>query len=268
MRCEKQHADERLRDCLAHTQEVRLTQRNPEYAGIIVGLALVLLGVAGVIVPGLVGMDGMKGGYALGLVGVFVAIMGLIVAAVYWRRAADARRILAGDNQLVHWRYEPGEWQRYAQEEFELDSQEKRGLFWVVIAIMVVIGLAFWIADPEAGIWVAVVLAGVAVLLAFFAFVVPSLEHRRRQRTMGEAIIVPEGVYLAGRLHLWRQLGSRLCNVSIVGQDPAMIEFQIEAPTRTGTQICAVRVPIPHGQDETARQVVDHFQPPASSGLA
>ncbi len=233
-------------------------QRNPENTGVVIGCALVLLGVAMIVVPGLVGMDMMKGGYALGFVGVFVIIMGLVIAAVYWRRAAAVRQILAGDNWLVHWQYEPDEWQRYAQEEFELDSQEKRGLFWLVIAIMAVVGLVFWIADPEGGIWVAAVLAGVAVLLAFFAFVMPWLEHRRRQRVTGEAIIASEGVYLAGRLHLWRQLGSRLSNVSIIGQDPAMIEFQIEAPTRTGTQVYAVRVPIPRGQEEAAQQVVDH----------
>jgi len=234
-------------------------QRNPENTGIIVGLVLILVGIAMMVVPALAGMDGMNGGYALGFVGAFVIIMGLIVAAVYWRRAATARRILAGENWLVHWTYEPDEWRRYAEQEFSLDTQEKRGLFWLVVVIMAVVGLVFIIADPEAGIWVAAVLAGVAVLLAFFAFVMPRLAHRRRLRVAGQAIIASEGVYLAGSLHVWRQLGSRLTHVSIVGEDPAMIEFQIEAPTRTGTQVYPVRVPIPRGQEAVAQQVVDHL---------
>jgi F0F1-type ATP synthase assembly protein I len=234
-------------------------QRNPENTGVIVGVVLIVVGIAMMVVPGLAGMDGMNGGYALGFAGMFLIIVGLIVAAVYWRRAATARHILAGENQIVYWTYEPDEWRRYAEQEFALDVREKRGLYWLVVAIMVVIGLVFIIADPEAGIWVAAVLAGVAVLLAFFAFVMPRLAHRRRLRVPGEAIIAAEGVYLAGSLHVWRQLGSQLTRVSIVGENPAMIEFQIEAPTQTGTQVYPVRVPIPRGQEAMAQQVVAHF---------
>lgn len=234
-------------------------QRNPENTGVVVGLVTAAVGVTMIVVPGLAGMDMMGGGYALNFIGIFVVIVGAVVIVFYRARAATLQKILAGENLLAHWHYEPGEWQRYAGAEFEREKTEKRALFWLVTAITVVIGGACLIFDPEAGKWVALVLIGMLAILAVLAFGAPHLEYRRNQRSAGEALISPDGVYLNGRLHLWNRLGSRLVGVSLVEGDPAAIEFTIAYPSRTGTQEDVVWVPIPRGQEAVAQQVIAHF---------
>jgi hypothetical protein len=47
-----------------------------------------------------------------------------------------------------------------------------------------------------------------------------------------------------------------LVGVSLVEGDPAAIELQIAYPSRTGTQVDTVRVPIPRGQEAAAQQVM------------
>ena len=235
-------------------------QKNPEKTGVVAGLAIAAVGVAMIVAPGLAGMDMMGGGYALNFVGIFVVIVGAVVGLVYRARAATLQKILAGENLLAHWHYEPGEWQRYAGAEFERERTEKRSLFWLVMAITVVIGGACLIFDPEAGKWVALVLIGMLAILAVLAFGVPHLEYRRNRRSTGEALISSDGIYLNGRLHLWSRLGSRLVGVALVEGDPAAIEFTIAYPSRTGTQEDVVWVPIPRGQDAVAREVIAHFE--------
>jgi hypothetical protein len=234
-------------------------QRNPEISGVVIGLVIIAAGAALIIVPGLVGADMMRVGYGLGLIGVFLVVAGAVTGVFYWVRSATLQRILAGQNLLVHWRYEPGQWQRYAEAEFERNKADKRSLFWLIAVIMAVVGTVFYIGDPEGGFWVVVVLTGLLALLAILAFVVPRLDYNRNRQSVGEALISPEGVYLNGRFHIWNRLGSRLTSVSLVEGDPAAIEFEIAYPSRTGTQVYTVRVPIPRGQEEVAQQVIAHL---------
>ena len=221
-----------------------------------IGLIIIAVGVALIIVPGLVGADMMRVGYGLGFIGVFLAVVGAVVGVFYWIRAAALQKILAGENLLVHWRYEPVQWQRYAEAEFERARADKRSLFWLVAVISAVVGGIFYIADPKGGLWVVVVLAGLLVVLGILAFVVPRLEYNRNRQSVGEALISPEGVYLNRHFHIWNRLGSRLVSVSLVEGDPAAIQFEIAYPARTGTQVDTVRVPIPRGQAAVAQQVM------------
>ena len=231
-------------------------QKNSEIIGVLVGLAIIATGVALIIVPSLLGVDMMRVGYGLGCIGAFLVIMGAVTGVFYWARAATLQKILAGENLLAHWRYEPGQWQRYAEAELERTGSDKRSLFWLIAVISAVVGGIFYIADPKGGIWVVVVLAGLLVLLAILAFVLPRVEYNRNRQSVGEALIAPEGVYLNGRFHTWNRLGSRLVGVSLVEGDPAAIELQIAYPSRTGTQVDTVRVPIPRGQEAAAQQVM------------
>lgn len=230
--------------------------QNPERAGIVAGIIMGLAGAAMMILPGLVGLDGMSGGYALGFIGLFLVIAGVVTAAVYRSRFVALEKILASQDILAQWRYTPDEWQRYAAAEFEQESSDKRSLWLLIAAISAVIGGVFYVADPEGGLVVAAILAGLLVVLAFFALAVPRLEYRRNRQSAGEAVIASNGIVLNGRLHVWDQWGSRLDGVSWVEGDPPVIAFDISYPGRSGRQSYTARVPVPRGQEAAARHVL------------
>ena len=94
-------------------------------------------------------MDMMDGGYALIFVGFFIIIAGLITAAVFWQRAKEMNRILAGDNILVQWIYSPDQSQRQIREEYTNLKTYNWSTFLIVFAWFVVIGGVFYGYGPD-----------------------------------------------------------------------------------------------------------------------
>jgi len=139
-------------------------------------------------------------------------------------------------------------------------------LFWVVVVLMVIIGTPFVVIDPEAGVWVVVTLAGTALLIAIVAFLVPRLAYRRNIGRPSEVMISPEGICVGGQLTVWKTLTSRLDRVTLSGQDPALLEFEVSYLSRISYQTYEVRVPVPPGQEALAEQVVAALAPRRSRG--
>lgn len=236
------------------------TQYNSETPGLVVGGILLLIGLALIVLPGLLGVDMMQAGYGLAFIGIFLFIAGGVTSIFYVVRFRQVQKMLAGEGLLAHWKYQPGEWQEYSDAEFERQKGEKAGLFWVVTFFIVVIGGIFFVADPEAGKWVLLTLLLLDVVLAVLAFGWPRWEYHHNQESVGEALITSNAIYLNRRLHMWNSLGSRLDQVEILDTYPPVIAFEYSYPTRHGRQTDTVRVPIPQGQAAAAQQLVERMK--------
>ncbi len=230
--------------------------RNRESIGIIVGAVLAAAGIAGLVLPSLLGADMMRFGYGVGAFGLFLLISGAVVLAFYVARFMLMQRMLSGDNLLAHWQIEPTAWRGHLEQEYARQQAQKRGLFWLVIVLMVVIGAPFVFLDPEAGVWVVAVLAATALLIAFAAFLVPRLALRRITRQEGEILIAAEGLSVGGQLTVWKALGSRLVRVELTTEPSAVLEFEVGYLSRVGYDTVVVRVPVPPGEEGQAKRVV------------
>ncbi|MBN1937506.1 MAG: hypothetical protein JW934_22805 [Anaerolineae bacterium] len=222
---------------------------------IIAGLAL-----AGIFMPSLLGMDMMRFGYGLGLINLLIAITGAIVALIYFKRAATLDRLLRGDELIVHWQYAPEEWSRYSEVELGLETSEKRGLFFLIAGIALLIGLIFFLLLPDGGLAVLLTLLGLILLIGVVAFGVPRINYARNQRAVGQAFIGRSAVYLGGVLHTWNTLGARLEGVQVREGDPPLLAIGYSFPTRTGRQTEVVRVPVPRGEEQAAHHVAQTLQ--------
>jgi predicted membrane channel-forming protein YqfA (hemolysin III family) len=222
---------------------------------------IAVLGTAGAILPSLVGMNGMAGGYALAFVSGFLALCGILIAAVFAARARVLRRLLSGQGVLAHWTYQSEDRADHVDREL---AEERRGswtLFLVILGFCLIIGVGFLIADPDAGRFVFFFLLGVAALLAVVAWLAPRLRHRRRRWATPEAMISLEGAYAFGMLHTWRLLGARVEEAELAQGKNPVLRVSYSAPMLYGKffysrQSYTVQIPVPPGEEDRAAHIV------------
>ena len=232
---------------------------NPQRRTAIMWWIITVLAVFAIFAPSIFGMDGMNGGYAISFLSLVFAITSLVVAIMYQGRAGALDRILRGENRLAHWKYDPSEWQIYAEKEYTREKRDKRSLFYLVAAICLVVGVVFSLTHRDAG-WV--ILEGLGILLvliAIVAFTTTRYNYWMNKKYLGEAYISPDGVYLNRQLHLWRGWGASLDGVSY-NEEEKFLAFRYSTPNRNGRSDYTLRVPVPSGKEPEARRVLASFQ--------
>jgi hypothetical protein len=232
---------------------------NPQRRTAAICWVITALFIFAIFAPSIFGMDGMNGGFAISFLSLVAAITSLVVAIMYQGRASALDRILRGENRLVHWTYDPVEWQAYAEKEYATEKREKRNLFYLVAVISLVVGFGFTIAHPDGGWVVLLVLGGLLVFIAILVLFSTRYNYWMNKKYRGEAYITPDGVYLNRMLHLFRGWGASLEDVSY-NEKGKFLAFQYSTPNRNGRSDYTLRVPVPAGKEEEARQVLASFQ--------
>ncbi len=237
----------------------QIVMKNPLRQTAFIWLAVSIVGLVFIFVPGGAGIEGMSGGFAISFVCLFIAIIGFVVAVYYVMLAGILDRILRGDGLLVHWTYTHEKWLEYAGKEYAEEKAEKKGLFFVVSGFALFFGFLFWAIDPESGFYVFLIMLGLIAIVAFAWQFSAWYYHRQNMRFVGEVYISKDGVYLNQKLYTWRPFGSSLTSVAlrrIRGID--LLVFQYSAFTYP-PQTYTVRVPVPEGQEKAAESILQQF---------
>ena len=100
---------------------------------------------------------------------------------------------------------------------------------------------------------------GLIVLIRLTAYFSARFTYRQNLKGRGEAYITPRAVLLNKQLHVWGTLGATLGEVNYRPGKPAVIEFGYSAPSGRTMASYSVRVPVPPGEEEAARRVLDSF---------
>jgi hypothetical protein len=237
-------------------------RRNVELRGVLAGGGLIIAGLLLGIVPSLAGMDGMSGGYALGMFGLLLVITGLVTAAIYAPRAARLRAILSGRNVLAHWTYEVSGVARQAERDRRALSGRNRALFlvvagWMLACMVLFTGIGVLNGKGEDMPLFLAIMAGVLLVVALFAFGMPHLLARQALRSKGEAVIATDGLYLNGAFHPWNAPMSALDGVEwIEDEEGTRLAFHLRARTSPGLrwEPYTLEVPVPPGEEEAARR--------------
>lgn len=198
--------------------------------------------------------------YAIAFFSFIMFITAIIVAVVYGSRAKKLDRILSGEGLLVHWTYTPDEWRNYTEKAHEEKKSANKILFFIISGFAIVIGAVFFIMDPESGKYVFLAMLGLIAIIGFVAWFTAWHGHRQNLRYLGEAYISKDGIYLNKQLHLWNMLTAYLGSVEYTEETQPSLVFSYFAPTRTGLEERDVRVPVPHGQESRAKEILEQFQ--------
>ena len=235
---------------------------NPLRRTVNIWLLITVAAVIMIFVPGWLGIDGFDGGFAISLASILGAIIGLIVVLVYRGLASRLDAILKGEGVLAKWSYTPEQWARYTEKEFGLEKAEAMPKFYIVSVIAIVVGVAFYIFDPEGGIFVLGAMIALIAIIGFTAWASTRYMHDQNIRGVPEAIIARNGVYLNKRLYYWDYLGTSLEEVASKDEKGmTMLHFVTWAPTMTLGQTWDIRVPIPPGEEAKANEIVIQLNP-------
>ena len=235
---------------------------NPPRRTAWVWAVVTIIAICGIFMPPVLGVDGFDGGFAISTISGFIAIMGTVAVVIYSRLAKAVDRALQGDGVLVHWQYSPEEWQEYTEKEYAEDKAAKKGLFLLVAVIAVIVGIGFVIFNPDSLPVIAITITAIIMIIGAAAFISARYDHYRNEKFHGEAFITEDGVYLNRRLHLWKGIGNRFegASLEIANRRQPLLLIEYSALARHGRNYFTVRVPVPEGQGEAAKLVLNEIR--------
>ena len=243
--------------------------RNLEMPGVWAGVGLGMVGLLLILLPLVADLDMMAYGFAMQFLGLFLIIAGLVTALIFGLRARRLLAVLAGRNLLVHWVYAPEQHSVQAERDFQEEKHRNRllllivaGWLFALVVLFVVIGIWQGQAD-DMPVFVGT-MAGILLLVGLFALVMPYLHYRRARRSSGEAYIATNALFINGVLHTWDLPLARLQRVTLVEDDGlTRLVFHLRSLSRTNItlyQPYTVEVPVPPGEEATARGIERHFR--------
>jgi len=226
----------------------RLAWPNPERRIAKGAVWVTVLAVMGIFAPGLLGIDGMDGGFAISFLAFFIAICGLVVALMFRRRAAEVDRLLAGNELLAHWEYPAEPWHQYVADETIARHGANRSIVWLVAVWAIPIGLLFWLFDHEGGLVVMLVMIGLCLLMAAVGWGLPLIWQRRRRTRPTQTWIGERAAFFDNVLFRWDGFGNRLDQVTLhpaADQTPPLLHLHLSSLSRVGWQPYDLRMPVP-----------------------
>jgi hypothetical protein len=200
-------------------------------------------------------MDGFDGGFALSFLFIIMSITGIIVIIMYSGRARALDGILSGDKILAHWRYTSDEWREYTEKDYRMEKHDKWGLYRLVMIITAVVTFGFWLFHHDSGVIMVVVFIGLGVLLSGVILLTTSYDHWQNTKYQGEVYIARDGAYVGRKLRLWKGWGARLDDLKY-DEPKKLLLFSYSMPSQTGRDSATVRIEVPPGQEEKARQII------------
>ncbi len=233
---------------------------NPQRRIAAISLAVAVFFIVLIFIPGLVGIDGFEGGFAISFVSIIVAAVAFIVGAMYLSWASKLDGILRGEGILAHWFFTQQHWAKFANEDVKEDYSEKKALFILVSGIALFFGLLFWAFDAEAGFFVFLIMLALIGLCAFVWQASAWNNRRQNLNPTPEVFISKDAIYMNKKFYTWKAFLTRFNGVTVEnhrGLD--LLVFRYTQYNRFGTQTYTTRVPIPPGQEICARIVAEQI---------
>ncbi|MDD3994637.1 MAG: hypothetical protein PHT06_02390, partial [Dehalococcoidales bacterium] len=164
-------------------------KENPPRRTALIWMGIAVIGIMVIFLPGIVGMDGFEGGYAVSVAGVLIFLTGLIAGLLYFKLAKSVDSIIRSENVLAHWTYTPEQWRQYTEEEHKDNAAGKWGLFMLIAGIAVVVGIILAIIIGEDFLLIALIILGIIAVAGLAAFFSTVGSYRYNKKHHGEVYI-------------------------------------------------------------------------------
>jgi hypothetical protein len=233
-------------------------KNNPPRRTALVWTGVIVIGIFIIFLPGMIGLEGFRGGYALSFGGCFMAIIGLIAAIIYARIGLVLDSITKKEHILAYWTYTYEEWKSYTEEENKEDSQSKKLLFIIVAIISIIVGIIFYAIVRDDALIIVLITVGIIILVGLTALLSSLSSFRHIKRSPCEAIIAMDGVYLNHVLHIWKGIGNQLEEAvyELDKKSRPRVRFEYSSPSNEGRNTYTAQIPVPPGQEDLARKIV------------
>ncbi|MFA6308457.1 MAG: hypothetical protein WC677_01740 [Clostridia bacterium] len=238
--------------------------KNKERRSANITLIILFIGLLAIFLPWLLNADMMDWGFAVAFFGVIISLSCFFIFLMFNSRAKVIKRMFLNENILVHWNYTKEFWDRLNKEDMKESGVGKIFGFFIG-GLFVLIGFIFLIVDSEENSLFFLIMLGVGIFFVIIGFAATFAERRRIRTAVPEAIISKDGLYYRNILYAWNApLVSFLESISIDADNPTAILFTMRI--LTGTRFRPIQyhqnfvsVPIPPGQEDSARSVIRYF---------
>lgn len=206
-------------------------------------------------------MAGMSGGYAIALISFALAITGVAVAALFYSRAHVMDSIMNSAHPFAHWIYSSEEVEQSARREYEEYQKRNRAMFIIIGGMLAFAAIIMMIFAGDEGFITGEFLLAFAVLLFIISRVAPALALKNALAASKEAYIAENGIIYEGAVYPFQSFLMKMERVAFKGKTekkPAMLIFSFSQVI--GLNIASqfeIGIPVPDGEEETARKVVD-----------
>lgn len=216
------------------------------------------LGFLMIIAPSIFNIDGMKGGYALSLIGMLIMISLFLVGLLVFKdRAKVFDSIMAGENIIAYWKYGTKEWKKFKDDEYNEIKSTNKGMYIFMIILCSIIFLPFIIFSRE-GFAMGIVLICLIGILGIAAFLGTKLAKNKENE--GFVIIARDGILTNKKFDCWKGFGVKFEEAGYCSEDPSMLEINYKASYyRHHHMIQTVIVLIPKGKELMAEEVIDEL---------
>lgn len=217
---------------------------------------MALVGVLMFFTPIITGLDMDDGGGALILVGITMAISGLALFPLMYKRDKMYNNLMNETDRLAYWEYSKEAWNR-ANEIRLLEGKEKaKVMIFVIDGLIFIITTIFAISDPDVAGPMFIVMGSIAVLLTIVAIVAPKITYAVAQKQTPIVMIGRKGALYGSELHYWNGIMGQF-KTAIYNQKENVLRISYlyiggTAPRQTYELI----IEVPSGQEKQAKSVV------------
>jgi hypothetical protein len=206
---------------------------NHQWRVVRVWVFLTILFFAACFVPGLAGIDGMDGGFAIITICGMLVISGIVTLAFYVPRARRLDKMLNEDNFLVAWMLSDEEWKSYLAMDLAADKGLSKSTFILITVISLVIGIFLSVVFKD--LLFMIIIAGLIAFLSLPAFTFPLLRSRRKRKSPPLVMIGENALYVGGSFSNWGSMGASLNGSELdTSTNPAILTLSVVYPSRTG----------------------------------
>jgi hypothetical protein len=152
------------------------------------------------------GFDGMDGGFALTVVGGFIAIMALVVFFYYGRLNRAFREMLAG-RTLLSYVLPRDLYTIFGERRAQDVKTGNKTVYLIICGFCAVFGVVFALTIDPIFLFICL---GIAAFFTVVYFVTTAYRTKKISRSDSLVCLSEGGVYLFGQLHDWSAPGARL----------------------------------------------------------
>lgn len=199
-------------------------------------------------------------------IGLFVAYIGGAItlrnlAKKYDEVTAD---IAEGRNILARWTYFDTEWSAFTELDYRIDKKQKyKGCWWLTVyfIFVTVILVLVYPNDENASTkyFLISIFPSMVILIWLVTLITLRLSYRHNKQIKGESIIASDALMFNGKTYAWNTPDKELIDVKYSEGQPPMLEFKYGKMVRRARSRYTVRVPVPYGKEENARDIIQFF---------
>lgn len=189
--------------------------------------------------------DGMDAGFAFMVIGGFIAIIAIIVFAVYGRLNSDFKKMLAGDTLLSYLLpYEV--YDAYSRKEAEDIKSNNKAILFMILGFCVLFGVILGVTVDTLFIFICL---GMAVFFTLIFLITTAFRTKKVKKSQALVCLSMGGAYAFGQMHSWSMTGCRIIFAGFFDGAPnglpcPYIQISYMAPNYPVPQQQTVTIPI------------------------